>query len=209
MNVPLQDPAFNIRDEPFLLRLKTGTDLHHRQLEAQALLQNLMLPTVTQKQYCTYLNLMHQVLNSYERTILPLLTEWLPWLIVRPSSILIKQDLEDLHPNGLQKLPSFNIDASKISLPDAWGFAYVIEGSKLGGKMIEKHIKKTLDIQDNLGTRYLNGSGLSTSTQWKEFLQQLNLYAACNVCEDEVIRGAILLFTSIHQYFEINGSQAN
>ncbi len=206
MTEPLPFQQFNPKEDFFLQHLKAATEWHHRHLESQSLLQSLMLAEVTVEQYYGYLCLMKELAKTYERVVLPLLTECLPGFSQQLSSQLIEQDLEYLKPfvTNSRALQPFRMDSNEISIPFAWGFSYVMEGSKLGGKVIYKHITKSLNSHDNGGTRYLRGSGDNTSIPWKKFLQQLSCYAAAKARGEEIIQGAIFSFASIYEYFEVN-----
>lgn len=199
--------SFNAGAAPFLQRLKTDTATHHVRLEAQPLLQALMAPGVTVAQYGGYLARMKKIADAYEESVLPVLRSSQPaFAPKRASSLAIAKDLQALAPpNGRpSSLPDFVLPQT-VSLPFAWGFAYVMEGAKLGGKVIARHIQKALGFTESHGAAYLTGAGADTVPEWKAFLQALSSYAATARCEEETVNGAVSGFASIHDYFEANG----
>ncbi len=52
----------------------------------------------------------------------------------------------------------------------AWGMAYVVEGSQLGGQWLHRRLAPVLAPHP---LRYLQGSGTETSARWKHFLARL------------------------------------
>jgi len=52
----------------------------------------------------------------------------------------------------------------------AWGMAYVVEGSQLGGQWLYRRLSATLAPHP---LRYLQGSGAGTAARWKHFLARL------------------------------------
>ncbi len=201
---PITGAQLRANENSFLQRLKTATAPHHAALEAQPLLQVLMTPAVSRKLYRDYLMRMQKISQAFERTILPLLSAFL-FAPKQLSSELIEEDLGKLFFNNetLPSLPGFAFSQTS-TLPFAWGIAYVMEGSKLGGRVIFKHLQKTLEINENNGGAYLANKGADTGAEWKEFLQKLSAYTKAYCCEEELISGAIFGFASIHHYFETN-----
>ena len=194
--VPAREKGF-----PFLQRLKTVTAPQHEALEAQPLLRVLMTPTISKEQYRDYLLRMQKITEAYEQAVIPLLNTPAP---ARPLSGLIAEDLQWLSSaDHLPSLPDFTFPQA-ITLPFAWGFAYVMEGSKLGGRVIFKHLQRLLGLTEDAGGAYLANRGVDTGAGWKEFLQNLTTYTAAHHCEEEVLNGAIFGFTSIHHYFDAN-----
>ena len=100
--------------------------------------------------------------------------------------------------------------ATPILLPDiennlqCLGAMYVMEGSKLGGKVISKHIQQTLAFSESCGAKFVSNYGVNTVALWKIFLSKFSEYVVENDCEEEAIRGANGAFTSIYDYFESN-----
>lgn len=56
---------------------------------------------------------------------------------------------------------------------EAMGLLYVTEGAALGGRMIEKALRKNEQIAPYASFRFLSGYGADTSAYWKSFLAVL------------------------------------
>lgn len=192
--------------ESFQRSIKEETAELHVMLESLPLLTAMVSPGVTAFQYYCYLVLMKRISEVYETRVLPVLTGIIPGPAPESSSEQIAMDL--LHID--QTLPrekvarDFEIPSHKLSVPFALGFMYVMEGSKLGGKVIFKHIHRSLGYTESSGAGYLAGYGAGTSGHWKNFLLLLSAYAVENDCEEEIIEGAMFAFSSIHEYFVSN-----
>lgn len=206
MTEPATASARNLKDEAFLKRLKADTAPQHAALEAHPLLQALMMPTVSRKQYFRYLSRMQKIVEAYEAAVLPLLAgSPLAFAATKSSAQLIAEDLYTLSFAGEQAVSlSAFVLPQNLSLSFAWGFAYVVEGAKLGGRVIFKHLQKIIGLTASEGGAYLANAGANTGAEWKEFLQKLSAYTAAHRCEDAVLNGAIFGFTCVRNYFEAN-----
>lgn len=194
------------RSKMFLQQLKTTTAPQHSQLEAQELLAALMSPAVSKQQYKQYLLLMKEVQRYYESVILPSVAFVFPFLQNAKSSMLIEEDLQQLTSiielNKITKLFSFSTVA--VSIPHALGFTYVMEGSKLGGKVISKHILRTLGFTADNGAAYLSNTGADTGREWMNFLHVFSTFITSEGIEEEVMKGAGEAFGSIYHYYQSN-----
>ena len=201
----MKDPILNHPDRTapvsFSAKIKGDTTAQHILLETNPLLAAIVSPHVTLKQYSSYLSLMQNILDFYERNILSLLaTEQ------RKSSTLISADLQHMQhmlPQPVAACP-YDIGDTALTIPFAWGFGYVMEGSKLGGRVIFKNIQRRLGFSENAGATFLNDDGLNTFVDWKTWMDKLSGYVAANDCEQETIRGAQYAFKSVYNYFELN-----
>ncbi len=84
----------------------------------------------------------------------------------------------------------------------AFGAAYVIEGSTLGGKIISKMVQQHLGITDGKGLSFFNGYGEETNNKWAAFQQVLNNVAATPEKEDKVIAAANDTFKKFKEWME-------
>ncbi len=190
----------------FIQKIKQSTAESHLRLESQALLSAIMLPSVTRLQYCHYLTLMKKIEEVYERKIVTQLAGSFAKFEQGKASHLITDDLNNIGVIAPQSFVGrdYSIPAEKISIPFSLGFMYVMEGSKLGGKVIYKHIHRTLGYSENCGAKFIADYGNNTFVLWKEFLSKFSTYVSQNDCEEEAIQGAEYAFSSIHYFFELN-----
>lgn len=80
----------------------------------------------------------------------------------------------------------------------AWGVAYVVEGSQLGGQVLHRRLHAALAP---LPLRYLQGRGAATGAHWKYFLEQLGQAVSTPAEIDAACAGAVWAFqTLINNY---------
>lgn len=190
----------------FLLELRTATGPMHKALEDNNISKKLMHPQVSLADYAFYLACMAGVMKVYDDQVLPQIKTIVADAQERKKAEAIARDLEFLYSGGAPKLPvnAFNGWKPGESLSYALGYAYVIEGSTLGGRVILKHINASLGL-DAEGTRFFAGYGAETGTYWKNFLQAFTTYILDNKTQQEAIRGGIDGFSHIGQHFASHG----
>jgi heme oxygenase (biliverdin-IX-beta and delta-forming) len=118
---------------------------------------------------------------------------WSRLVAERERTALLQQDLADLG--------KADVDVPRPQLPDfpdaaeVMGAMYVMEGSRLGGQLIARHVDSVLGLQDGRGSRYFRGFGDQTGARWREFAALL-----ANEIPDAqtaaVIRGAKKMFSA-------------
>lgn len=89
----------------------------------------------------------------------------------------------------------------------AFGAAYVLEGSRLGGPVIAGHLTQRLGLRQEQMT-YLSSGGASIGTRWRGFCQELDAYGAG---ADErswhtVVDAATLTFSSLERALDAAGA---
>lgn len=81
------------------------------------------------------------------------------------------------------------------------GAMYVMEGSRLGGQLIARHVSKVLRLEDSRGCSFFNGSGATTGEQWKNFLEILR--TQIDDCDsDRAILGAKKMFRTFGNWMK-------
>jgi heme oxygenase len=189
--------------ELFLRDLRTETGKLHRLLESHPSLGALLQPMVTIDQYVHYLNVMKQVVKVFELHIIPRITAFLPVLQNHSGVSQIDADLLHLSLTGMPgpDYHAYPMPPGNCSVCFMLGFTYVIEGSKLGGKVIFRHLENRLGITPKSGGRYLTNEGLPIMERWKMLLSLLSDYIVQHDGETEAISGATYAFQSINDFF--------
>jgi heme oxygenase len=190
----------------FLGQLRGRTAALHQQLEELPLSKSLMSENISLSTYGWYLSCMKEVMKAFDNQILPQIASQIPQASDRPKYDAIEADLNHLAGNGVQiqaasplQMPAMPNDAF------AWGMAYVIEGSTLGGRVILKHITPKLGVTEELGARFFAGYGAGTGPMWKSFLEAMTSYALTHHAGEQIIHGALAGFGMIARHFEENG----
>jgi heme oxygenase len=185
------------QDALFLLQLREQTAPAHRLLEETQLSKSLMSPTVSISDYKAYLQRMRSVIAWYDTKVLPLLSGILD-VETRKKLAAIDADLTALD-GSIES--GFLLDKPEDTAM-AMGYAYVMEGSTLGGKMILQHVRQVLPVTEENGAAYFAGYGADTGRQWKEFLAAFTGYTITHNVEEKVTAAAVALFSALHSHFE-------
>lgn len=187
----------------FLNTLRRATEPMHRGLENNSIAQRLMSPSVSLSEYAFYLNCMGEVIKAFDDKVLPAIAAAIVDADSRRKYHEIKADLDFLYSNGatVATVKPFVGFTGKPSMAYALGYAYVIEGSTLGGRVILKQVMPSLHLEED-GTRFFAGYGADTGKYWKAFLQQFCAYILSNNAQEVAIQGAQDAFTEIGQHFK-------
>lgn len=76
-----------------------------------------------------------------------------------------------------------------------WGFAYVVEGSQLGGQVMFRQLAERLAPHP---LRYLQGEGAGTGARWREFVALLRAQVASPAAVQAACRGATAAFAGLN-----------
>ena len=190
------------KGELFLHRLRQATGPQHKKLESHPLSRSLMTD-VSWNEYGMYLFAMKEIVKEYDNKVLPFLKDVLPGYESRKKADAIENDIAFI----AGKTTTLH-DAEDFALPlltskaFAFGFAYVLEGATLGGRVIIKHVQSHLPVNEEEGASFFAGYGSQTGWYWKELLEALVAFTIQNNCETEVIAGAQSCFSSIYTHFD-------
>lgn len=75
---------------------------------------------------------------------------------------------------------------------EAFGSLYVMEGSTLGGKVIQRNAGRRLGLDDRSGCTYFAGYGTQTGAMWRMFLAKLDQVPAADA--ERTAIGALATF---------------
>lgn len=192
----------NTLNATFLERLRHATAQAHQDLENLPLSASIINPEVTNTQYATYLQLMHDVVYDTEQNVFPLLENIVPDLEARRKDHYITADLQQLnHKSNTSGNKPVTQELENISPAFALGIMYVVEGSSLGGRVILKNINAVLGHDAEKGASYFSGYGGQTGSHWKGFLGALTDFESQTGSGDAIIAGANHTFNAINAHF--------
>jgi heme oxygenase len=172
---------------PLIARLRSDTASRHAELDGLVGLALLR----SRESYSSFLQASLRAVRGPELQLEEKLgAEEFPAL----RAALLGEDLAALGADGRASQPS---DAPPIALPSlaaAWGAAYVIEGSALGGQVLAGRVRTALG--DEISTRYLSFRGAETGARWRRFLGKLAALAEGpdESAADEASRAALQTF---------------
>lgn len=128
----------------------------------------------TRERYVGFLQATLAVVGAAEPAVAAVLPAFVPCGEPTRSSRL-RDDLVALGQRALA--PPSAAFASVPSPAAAYGTAYVLEGSQLGGRVIAGHVADALALGDE-ALAYLRPPGVAAGTRWKAFVADLDAFGA-------------------------------
>ena len=144
-------------------KLRAGTTSRHAQLDAA---MHFRPGEVTRERYIGLLRGTLNVLVAME----PALARWLGAGAWPRRMQCLQHDLAAL---GAATDPELVPAALPTTLAEAYGSAYVVEGSTLGGLVLAPIIERDLLLSTGVATSYLRLWGAETAAHWRQWLARL------------------------------------
>lgn len=152
------------------------------------------------ERYGWYLRAMHAVVAAAERAMAAdaRLEPYGLRLAQRRKLAWIEADLRAL---GLRPLEAAVAPEIPHDVPARIGWAYVLEGSTLGGRVLLEAVTRSSGLAPRDATRFLQGYGERTAAMWREFVQALDAIAFTEPERQACIAGATHAFEAIGEVF--------
>lgn len=172
-------------DSPTLLEsLRHATLNQHQALHVHPLLAPLQDDTISMEDYRWIIRAFHQLYASVEKQ--PYSTFGMPDV---PAVTWLERDMQVHDITPAEPAP---INYPALTNPSQLlGYLYVKQGSTLGGRVISKHLHKTLGLIDHETNYFFAGFGEETGPRWKAFLKLLENK---EVNHEEAVNQAIKTF---------------
>lgn len=184
----------------FLQQLRSQTARSHQLIEQNVSSQLLMSEHVTITHYAHYLKSLYGFVNVFEKMAFPLLKDYeVLQLDDRRKSHLIQADLTMLHHTAAESYLNEELFNTHYQTTAAvLGGMYVLEGSTLGGQIINKHLTTVLGHSVAGKTTYLTAYAGKTGSMWKTFLQLLGEAGTTIDNKDVIIASAVNTFSLLN-----------
>lgn len=195
------DGLISFIDMELLQHLRQATHGLHAAIEQKLFTDKIYTGTLTNLEY-SHLLLTHFLFHaSLEKEIARRPDEFQSYdSQARTKTPALQRDFQYLN---IQNLPRVEKHFSEWSFGQLLGACYVAEGSMLGGKVIEKQLRKHGWTEPNSSFNFLNLYGDHTGDKWKTFLQ----FLGANACayEEEILQGAV----AAYQIFDTEASRVD
>ncbi|MDR6674754.1 biliverdin-producing heme oxygenase [Xanthomonas sp. 1678] len=178
--------------------LREATAGQHEAVEQLPMMRTLMSGRLSVRDYVQVLRRHHAVLAGWEQRE----SAWLHasgdahWRY-QPRSPLLAQDLAALQASPPPPSPA-------PLAPEAgsrWGMLYVVEGSRLGGRVIARRLRQTLgEIAPALAYFEL---GHGDPASWRRFQQRLEQALPTTALQQAAVDGARAMFAHFHTHFAL------
>lgn len=201
----MQETLTNLRHEtvPVMDRLRAHTAEFHARTEAAV---DLPSQLISRARYAALLERMLGIYAPAEEILLRF--EWESFGLDfnrRLKTSLLEQDLAFLQRkrqnDAAYRYAQFSLPAT---IAGAAGCIYVLEGATLGGQIVSRQLKNSLDISPETGGAFYASYGEDVGSMWKAFRSWAN-----NFCSDNEERAQQMLCGAVEmfQIFEVWMSQ--
>ncbi|GAB6988673.1 biliverdin-producing heme oxygenase [Paenibacillus pini] len=187
--------------------LREETRPHHIQIEDNKYAKAIMDSSLSIEEYREYLERFYGFIKPMEQHMTHH-EEWSRYDFDISARSKIK-DLElDLVALGLTQKQIHDLSEcpripNLVTFPAILGYLYVIEGSTLGGQLIMKQLKQTLNIQADVNGHYFNSYGSQeVKTKWNEFREFMLSVPLSEGEQHIVIEAAKETFIMLYQWME-------
>lgn len=180
--------------------LKAGTQDLHQGVENDSLLARVFAEDFSAEEYRLILEKLYQIHQSLEAQLQQVrdLDPWFEDLSDRWKIPSLRQDLEDA---GNVNLLSFQM--GEMSVSKAMGMMYVLEGSTLGGQVIQRKLQQNPRLK-GLTFHYYSHYGSRTGEYWKRFLSVLEKFSQHpDANPEECLHAARTVFQWMGEHFKV------
>ena len=180
--------------------LKDSTSQYHQQIEQIEFLKKIITNEITLLEYKKLLCQLYGFISPCEKVIPPRFHYVIEG---REKSSLLNSDLSELNCDTsrdflfCRNIPNLN------TLPEVFGFLYVLEGSTLGGQIITKSLKQNVQLLPVIPTRYFNAYGKQTRKYWDAFLKSLIEHDFKDNQKENLVTSAINTFSSLYNWLKV------
>jgi len=193
-----------------LKRLRSETRPEHDSIERVPLLASVFSEQHTLDDYRELLVRKFRYYSALEARVMPLLPPRFR-LLTRPKAPLLADDLRAL---GVNPSRVGQLDAS-VAMPAlrdahaALGCLYVLEGSTLGGKVIRKHLLRSLGPDAEGALNFFGCYGAECGANWQRFRDALEDALDPNAgAVETALTSAKATFASLEQALQASGPGA-
>jgi heme oxygenase len=179
-----------------LEKIRIETNLLHKRLDRLELTTNLMREGVNLKDYTNYLQCFYALHQKVEPLLYQQAQFILPAIKDNQRLASLKSDLMFFRVSPIEV--SLQLDPRHFSKQACIGALYVMEGSRLGGRFIAKHLRKNLLLEDHIQFNYLEEK---PKVAWSEIIELLS-FSEHNESE-EIIESAKYMFKFVEELLEM------
>ena len=173
--------------------LREETKVLHEEIEKDNLAAGIMTHQISLEEYKLLLLQNYLAYRQIEEQVRPYLVNW-----DSTKSSRLKQDLDNLNVNA-EGIPTPSLKISNEA--QAFGAAYVLEGSALGGMMIAKEIPNCVALAD-LPKQSFFSPEREHMQGWNDFLKRVRNSEFSQLEIEQAGRKAKETFQFFHQIFQ-------
>jgi heme oxygenase len=185
--------------------LRDATGALHARIEGLPFCKSLLAGEVDRGQYVELLTQLYHLHDQYETEIA---ASNLSWPVLPSRAAAIARDLKAFDVE-IGEVPSvvheWNKTIQSFNHPAAWaGVGYVLEGSRMGSRVLVKSISRGLNLPLTLGVGldYHLGAGNNPNEIWQQVIAALVTADDAAVGRNAMIKAAVATFESMYLLHE-------
>lgn len=183
-------------ESPLLAQIRVATRALHDRVEQVPLMARLLAPDLRADEYRAVLLRMWGFYEPLEaRFVSPVPHAFTP-RTPRLEADLGVVGVPDALPPRCTHLPDVSTEAR------AWGCLYVLEGATLGGRVLLKHLSRSLGVTPDQGGSFFAGAG-PAGASWKAFLTGLAAFEARTAEAQPTVEAAVDTFDTLYQWLQV------
>jgi len=184
-------------------RLRTETAALHRSLEIRL---DLLSPQLSLERYRLLLRGFHGYYAAIEPRLVELARRTRATLPIVARTGLLEQDLLSLGvpPDAIAAAPRCSDLPALVDREHLAGCVYVLEGSRLGGRVIARFVEDHLGLTRSRGCCFFADEGQETTRRWTEVLSWLEGHAQPSVDQWQIVSSAAETFRSLESWLAAN-----
>ncbi len=188
-------------------RIKALTRPIHDKLDGDPLGLKLMSPEATRADYVHFLARTLGFVRPIEDRLFSPAVQWLAgpfWAPHECHAARIESDLLALGvaSGEIEGLPVMASTPEILTAGHLMGVAYVLEGSMMGGLVMAKPVRRTLDLEPNEMSFFMPSDPKSVVRRFEHFAEALDGFAKCECDERDAVEAATETFSLIHLWFQ-------
>lgn len=186
-------------------RLRNETKTAHQQLEKATI--PFIKKATDNEQYAYLLRLFYGYFKPVEAQIQKIInSDLISDISERRQSGALISDLQAIGTDTQDLATTDNLPVI-VTVPQALGAMYVLEGSTLGGRFISQMLMKQLNRTDAIS--FFSGYGEHTDAKWKAFTETMNSYDEAHPLNaNEIVAAADETFSKFGEWVSVYGENA-
>ena len=187
-----------------LARLKGETAPEHLRLERDL---GILREDRTRTEHHELVRRLYGFYRPWEDRAIPVIEAGHPGLARdRAKAPLLRRDLAYLGDSdlALASVPICRELPALGTLPECLGSMYVLEGATLGGRLISRHLARTLGLGPDAGASFFSSYGVEVGPMWRRFGEALDSYDG--PLAEAIVASAQGTFRALHAWLVVAGA---
>jgi heme oxygenase (biliverdin-IX-beta and delta-forming) len=195
-----------------LNQLRAATGAVHTRIEALPVCEQILAGTIDRESYAALLGNLFHLHDRYESALNASSIASI-WPVTPSRAAAIDRDLPIFNhePGSLPDIvEEWQSEIEALDHPAAWaGVGYVLEGSRMGSRVLVRSLAKAFEIEPRLGVGldYHLDAGSDPNGTWRAVMAALVALDDDGTARDAIIRAAMSTFEAMYALHEVAAYQ--